>query len=73
MCQSNKKPYGNVEAANTAIDGPLRKRGKRLLAYKCPFCAFWHVKTVQKKSTVRRKIIKRAVKQYIKLTSGLAV
>lgn len=70
MCQSNKRPYLDEDTAKTAIAGPLKRHGKRFTSYKCPFCSFWHVKTVVKKATVRRSILKRAVKNYIKLTAG---
>lgn len=68
-CQSNKKGYASQENALLAIACELKKYGMPIQPYKCPMCSDWHVRTKRKKATIRRRLIKKAIKKYIKLSS----
>lgn len=71
MCQTHKKPYQTQIEAITAINGELKKYGTKVKPYRCKFCKLWHVKTIGKTSQRRKRIIKRAIKRYVKLINGI--
>lgn len=70
MCQDRKMCYASKEEAMEAINGKLKKWGKPVEPYKCCYCKHWHVRTIQKKCKIKRELIKRAIRKYIKIING---